>query len=130
MARGRRWSGSALDAVRRLGNQQVGVWRAVSRHRSKRATLDVWMLRRNQKPSIQAVSRYRTPNGICLLLMSPPVRLQGSSSSRSSPLRYLAMMFAAGPIVFLGLLLGVNGAGNLPHDLVSLMDINDYFTPR
>ena len=32
------------------------------------------------------------------------------------------MMFAAGPIVFLGLLLGVNGAGNLPHDLVSLME--------
>jgi hypothetical protein len=40
------------------------------------------------------------------------------------------MIAAGGPIVFLALLLGVNGAGNLPHDLVSLMDINDYFTPR
>jgi|GEM_PF-3814462 len=38
------------------------------------------------------------------------------------------MAFAGGSVVMLGLLLGLGGGGNVPHDLASLVELEDYFS--
>src|SRR5205823_3631155 len=37
-------------------------------------------------------------------------------------------MFVGGSVVMLGLLLGLGGGGNVPHDLASLVELDDYFS--
>jgi hypothetical protein len=38
------------------------------------------------------------------------------------------MAFAGGWVVMLGPLLGLGGGGNVPHDLASLVELEDYFS--